>query len=247
VAADQKLLRRAAMQVDPLGRRGAGDRREIRVRRFPGAARVGESVAQAQAQDVLLGMARRPQGERELIETRGAVEGESLGGVVRRRHRVLGGGLGLPGLLEMDSQSLRVGAGRGQQRGRQSLVVQPEGLHGQGSDHGAANAVVVDLDLLARGSAPRPHQVRGPQRRQRGIAFVIEPRHLKDLKVAVVGGTGGIGRALSRFMASRGAHVTIVGQTFRDQDVPGIEFIKADLNLMGEAKRVGEALQFAVV
>jgi NAD(P)-dependent dehydrogenase (short-subunit alcohol dehydrogenase family) len=65
---------------------------------------------------------------------------------------------------------------------------------------------------------------------------------LKELKVAVVGGTGGIGRALSRFMASRGAHVTIVGQTFRDQDVPGIEFIKADLSLMREAKRVGEAL-----
>jgi NAD(P)-dependent dehydrogenase (short-subunit alcohol dehydrogenase family) len=65
---------------------------------------------------------------------------------------------------------------------------------------------------------------------------------LKDLKVAVVGGTGGIGRALSRFMASRGAHVTIVGQTFRDQDVPRIEFFKADLNLMREAKRVGEAL-----
>ena len=65
---------------------------------------------------------------------------------------------------------------------------------------------------------------------------------LEGLKVAIVGGTGGIGRALSRFMASRGARVTVVGQTFRDADVPGIEFIKADLSLMREAKRVGEAL-----
>lgn len=65
---------------------------------------------------------------------------------------------------------------------------------------------------------------------------------LKGLEVAIVGGTGGIGRALSRFMASRGAHVIVVGQTFRDADVAGIEFIKADLSLMLEAKRVGEAL-----
>ncbi len=65
---------------------------------------------------------------------------------------------------------------------------------------------------------------------------------LKGLKIAIVGGTGGIGRALSRLMASRGAHVLVVGQTFRDGDVLGIEFIKADLSLMREAKRVAEAL-----
>ena len=61
---------------------------------------------------------------------------------------------------------------------------------------------------------------------------------LKEMKVAIVGGTGGIGRAFSRFMASRGASVVVVGQTFRDSDVPGIEFIKADLSLMREAQRV---------
>jgi len=43
-------------------------------------------------------------------------------------------------------------------------------------------------------------------------------------------------------MASRGATVTVVGQTFRDADVPGINFIKADLSLMREAKRLGEFL-----
>ena len=52
------------------------------------------------------------------------------------------------------------------------------------------------------------------------------------MKVAVVGGTGGIGRALSRFLVSCGAAVVVIGQTFRDSDVPGIEFIKADLSLM---------------
>ena len=65
---------------------------------------------------------------------------------------------------------------------------------------------------------------------------------LKGLKVAIVGGTGGIGRAFSRFMAARGASVVVVGQTFRDSEVPGIQIVKADLSLMREAKRVGQAL-----
>ncbi|AMK79126.1 MULTISPECIES: SDR family NAD(P)-dependent oxidoreductase [Methylomonas] len=66
--------------------------------------------------------------------------------------------------------------------------------------------------------------------------------NLKGMQVAIVGGTGGIGRALSRFMSSRGATVTVVGQTFRDSDVPGIQFIKADLSLMSEAQRVARLL-----
>ena len=65
---------------------------------------------------------------------------------------------------------------------------------------------------------------------------------LAGTQVAIVGGTGGIGRALSRFVASRGAGVVVVGQSFRDADVRGIEFVKADLSLMSEAKRVGAAL-----
>ncbi|WNG54568.1 SDR family NAD(P)-dependent oxidoreductase [Archangium gephyra] len=65
---------------------------------------------------------------------------------------------------------------------------------------------------------------------------------LKGWKVAVVGGTGGLGRAISRSLASRGASVTVVGQTFRDSGVPGIEFIKAELSLMREAERVAKAL-----
>jgi NAD(P)-dependent dehydrogenase (short-subunit alcohol dehydrogenase family) len=65
---------------------------------------------------------------------------------------------------------------------------------------------------------------------------------LEGTRVAIVGGTGGLGRALSRLLASRGARVLVVGQRFRDADVQGIEFLQADLSLMREAKRVGEAL-----
>lgn len=66
--------------------------------------------------------------------------------------------------------------------------------------------------------------------------------NLKNMKVVIIGGTGGIGRALSQFMVSRGADVVVVGQTFRDADVSGIQFIKADLSLMSEAKKVAEKI-----
>lgn len=66
--------------------------------------------------------------------------------------------------------------------------------------------------------------------------------NLKGMRVAIIGGTGGIGRALSRLMSSRGASITVVGQTFRDTDQPEINFIKADLGLMTEAKRVAALL-----
>jgi NAD(P)-dependent dehydrogenase (short-subunit alcohol dehydrogenase family) len=65
---------------------------------------------------------------------------------------------------------------------------------------------------------------------------------VRGLKVAIVGGTGGIGRAFSRLLVSRGASVVVVGQRFRDADLPGIEFIKADLSLMRESQRVARLL-----
>lgn len=65
---------------------------------------------------------------------------------------------------------------------------------------------------------------------------------LTGKKIAVIGGTGGIGRALSRAMASRGASVIVVGQTFRDAEITGIEFISADLSLLSEARRVAALL-----
>jgi NAD(P)-dependent dehydrogenase (short-subunit alcohol dehydrogenase family) len=65
---------------------------------------------------------------------------------------------------------------------------------------------------------------------------------LKGWKVAVVGGTGGLGRAISLALASRGANVTVVGQTFRDAGVERLNFIKADLSLMKEAQRVAREL-----
>jgi len=61
-------------------------------------------------------------------------------------------------------------------------------------------------------------------------------------RIGIVGGTGGLGRALAQFFASKGAQVTVVGQTFRDGGRSGIDFLKADLSLMAEARRVGHQL-----
>lgn len=60
--------------------------------------------------------------------------------------------------------------------------------------------------------------------------------------VAIVGGTNGLGRAIARLAAARGAKVTVVGQTFRDEGVAGISFIQADLSRMSEARRVAALL-----
>jgi NAD(P)-dependent dehydrogenase (short-subunit alcohol dehydrogenase family) len=70
----------------------------------------------------------------------------------------------------------------------------------------------------------------------------VDAEHLdlKGMRVAVV---GGIGQALSRLLASRGARILVVGQTFRDAGVQGIEFLQADLSLMNEALRVSQLLQ----
>lgn len=57
-------------------------------------------------------------------------------------------------------------------------------------------------------------------------------------RVAIVGGTNGIGNALARGMARHGAQVFTVGRTNRDHGVPGIQFIQADLQFMKDARRV---------
>jgi NAD(P)-dependent dehydrogenase (short-subunit alcohol dehydrogenase family) len=65
---------------------------------------------------------------------------------------------------------------------------------------------------------------------------------LHGLKFGVVGGTGGIGRALAHELTRRGADVLVVGQTFKDASLPGLTFMKADLSLMTDAKRFAKEL-----
>jgi NAD(P)-dependent dehydrogenase (short-subunit alcohol dehydrogenase family) len=85
----------------------------------------------------------------------------------------------------------------------------------------------------------------------RDTSLSVALQSLADLdltgrNVAVVGGTNGLGRAIARAFASRGARVTVVGQTFRDEGVTGVEFVQADLSLMSAAMDVGRSLPGAL-
>lgn len=81
--------------------------------------------------------------------------------------------------------------------------------------------------------------------------FEWKPRSAAQLpirgrKVAIIGGTGGLGRALALSIARHGGDVVVVGRTFRDAGVPNLTFLQADLDSMREARRVGQALSAEV-
>lgn len=61
------------------------------------------------------------------------------------------------------------------------------------------------------------------------------------LKVAVVGGTAGIGAALAKELASKGADVIVMGRTLRDEGTR-LTFIKADLSTVESMKRAAAEL-----
>ncbi|KAM9914285.1 hypothetical protein OXX69_000784 [Metschnikowia pulcherrima] len=66
--------------------------------------------------------------------------------------------------------------------------------------------------------------------------------NLSKLNVTVVGGTGGLGRAISKTFAGAGAKVTVIGQTFRDADTKNISFVKADLSSIEKSREVAKTL-----
>ncbi len=70
----------------------------------------------------------------------------------------------------------------------------------------------------------------------------LNENSLKDKKIAIVGGTGGLGRAIALEFISKGAEVIVVGRTFRDQDVPRLNFIKADLSEMKKVRSLAKEL-----
>ena len=76
-------------------------------------------------------------------------------------------------------------------------------------------------------------------------SLVVQASGLPDLtgrRIAVIGGTDGLGRAIARLAAEHGADVLVVGRTFRDEGSARLRFLKADLSSMKEAIRIGEEL-----
>ena len=65
---------------------------------------------------------------------------------------------------------------------------------------------------------------------------------LSNKRLAVIGGTGGLGRAIAEHALQRGAQVTVVGRTFRGAPSSRLTFVAADLSSMREAVRLGREL-----
>ena len=70
---------------------------------------------------------------------------------------------------------------------------------------------------------------------------------LAGKRLLVVGGTGGIGRAVALSAATRGAAVTVVGRTFKDAGATNVSFVKGDLSSMVAARALGKELATADV
>lgn len=73
-----------------------------------------------------------------------------------------------------------------------------------------------------------------------------EPKsvNFRDIKIAIIGGTNGIGRAISHELVLNGAKVTVVGRSFRDLELTDkINFLKADLSTVKECERIGKELK----
>jgi hypothetical protein len=83
-------------------------------------------------------------------------------------------------------------------------------------------------------------------KRDTNIRLSPEPADRLDLagkKLLAVGGTNGLGQAIARLALARGAEVTVVGRTFRDEAHPRLTFVQADLSSMARSLRIGEELQ----
>src|SRR3984893_7412918 len=70
----------------------------------------------------------------------------------------------------------------------------------------------------------------------------IERLDLSSKRLLIIGGTNGLGRAIAQQALARGADVTVVGRTLRDNKSARLTFVEADLSSMKEAARLGVEL-----
>jgi len=95
----------------------------------------------------------------------------------------------------------------------------------------------------SRTSRRKKTSARGiPDRRVTVRPTPIGQLDLSSKKIAIIGGTNGLGQAIARQALARGAEVTVVGRTFRDSPDPRLTFVAADLSSMDEATRLGREL-----
>ncbi|XAS64310.1 hypothetical protein ACOM2C_13770 [Pseudarthrobacter sp. So.54] len=64
----------------------------------------------------------------------------------------------------------------------------------------------------------------------------------QGLRVAIFGGTGGLGRAIASALLRNGAQVTVVGRSLKDPPHPLRSFVPADLSSLNNARQVARDL-----
>ncbi|SJM84350.1 related to putative short-chain dehydrogenase/reductase [Zygosaccharomyces bailii] len=69
-----------------------------------------------------------------------------------------------------------------------------------------------------------------------------EECRLRDCKVAIFGGTGGLGREIGLLLASLGSDVLVIGQNFKDNGKSNISFVKADLSSIKTSKALASEI-----
>ncbi|MCB5293068.1 hypothetical protein [Arthrobacter sp. SO3] len=69
-----------------------------------------------------------------------------------------------------------------------------------------------------------------------------DPSAYQDLRVAIFGGTGGLGRAITNALLGKGAQVAVVGRSLKDPPHPLRSFIPADLSSLNDSRQVARDL-----
>jgi NAD(P)-dependent dehydrogenase (short-subunit alcohol dehydrogenase family) len=73
-------------------------------------------------------------------------------------------------------------------------------------------------------------------------ALAVDSSVFSGLKVAIFGGTGGLGRAISQSLLSKGAKVTVIGRSLKDAAHHHRVFVPADLSSLVNARSVARDL-----
>ncbi|MDO3104580.1 short chain dehydrogenase [Mycobacteroides abscessus subsp. abscessus] len=81
-----------------------------------------------------------------------------------------------------------------------------------------------------------------PDRRVRLRLADVATLDLSGRHLAVIGGTSGLGRAITHQALMQGAKVTVAGRTFRDHGCGELTFLPADLSSMREAVDLADRL-----
>jgi hypothetical protein len=196
VAADQELLGGATLQLDGLHRRGPGHDAQVLLRGLGPAPRVGQGVAQTEAQLPLRGSVPGPQLQGQTIEARGAIESQGPGRPLGGGDGVAGRLLGLAPRLEVQGQPLGVRRPRSLEAEGQAAVEAGLDRRVQPEHHGLADAVVglhlFPIAALAGACQAGPAQAReclepGPRDlggSHRGLEVHGLARHRHDLHQA---------------------------------------------------------------